>query len=216
VKNLIGAIHQPHLVLSDVAVLGTLPPREMASGMAEVVKTAIIGSPALFAALRNAAAGRGARAGEPMLYANPSLVESCVEACARIKALIVEKDPHEHDLRRVLNLGHTFGHALEAAAGYGNMTHGEAVGIGLLVSIRVAMRRGSATADFHESTRTILEACGLPTRIPDVDRAAIERAMASDKKRRTGGLSFVLPVAPGDVQIVEGITESDIVAAAFA
>lgn len=209
VKNLVGTIHQPHLVVADPDTLSTLPPRELAGGMSEVVKTAIIGSANLFERLRESAAS-----GAPQ--EDPSLLEDCIRQCARIKARIVEEDPFERDRRRVLNLGHTLGHAVEVAAGYGTLTHGEAVSIGLVAAVGVAVKRGVATSDFLEATRGILEACGLPVRMPALEKEALLRAMGSDKKRRSGGLTFVLPVAPGDVRIVDDVSEEDIIAAAHA
>jgi 3-dehydroquinate synthase len=147
---------------------------------------------------------------------DPLLLEDCIRVCARIKARIVEEDPFEHDRRRVLNLGHTLGHAIEAAAGYGTITHGEAVAMGLVAAVNVAVKRGSATSDFLESTRGIFSACGLPVHMPELDTEALMRAMGSDKKRRSGGLAFVLPVAPGDVRIVDDVSEQEILAAATA
>jgi len=209
VKNLVGTLHQPHLVLSDPDTLATLPARELSSGMAEIVKSAIIGSPDLFEHLRERAVK-----GAPQIDA--SLLEDCVRQCVRIKGRVVEQDPFERDERRILNLGHTLGHAVEAAVGYGSITHGEAVAIGLMAALSVAVNRGVATKDFREATRAILVACGLPARMPDVDAAALARAMGNDKKRRAGGLTFVLPVAPGDVRIVNDVTEDEIIRAATA
>ncbi len=208
-KNLIGTIHQPHLVLSDPDTLATLPARELASGMAEVVKTAIIGSPALFEKLRAASAG-----GVPQN--DPALLEVAVRECVRIKGHIVEADPFERDERRVLNLGHTLGHAIEAASGYGTVLHGEAVAIGVMAALALAVRRGVATPDFLDATRTILLACGLPIQMPALDGAALTAAIGSDKKRRAGGLTFVLPVAPGEVRIVSDVTEEELIRAATA
>jgi 3-dehydroquinate synthase len=208
-KNLIGTIHQPHLVLSDPDTLATLPARELANGMAEVVKTSIIGSPVLFEKLR-AAAMKGAPQSDPVL------LEAAVRECVRIKGHIVEADPFERDERRVLNLGHTLGHAVEAAAGYGNISHGEAVSIGLMAALTLAAKRGVATTDFVEATRSVLVACGLPVHMPQVDAAALSHAMGADKKRRSGGLTFVLPVAPGDVRIVSNVTEEELIRAATA
>jgi 3-dehydroquinate synthase len=214
VKNLIGTLHQPLLVLADPGTLATLPARELSSGMAEVIKTAIIGSAALFQEL-HAATIDGARGGGGVpLFADAGRLEHCVSVCARVKAGIVEQDPYERDLRRVLNLGHTLGHAIEAVAGYGTMTHGECVALGLLAAIRVSVTRGLATADFLKSTRDMLAASGLPVVVQALDEAALRRAMAGDKKRRAAGLSFVLPVAPGDVRIVDDVTEDEIIAAA--
>ena len=208
-KNLIGTIHQPHLVLSDPDTLATLPARELAGGMAEVVKTAIIGSPSLFEKLRAASAG-----GAPQN--DPTLLESAVRECVRIKGHIVEADPFERDERRVLNLGHTLGHAIETAAGYGTISHGEAVSIGLVAALNVSLKRGVATSDFLEATKAILIASGLPVHMPALDAAALASAMGNDKKRRSSGLTFVLPVAPGEVRIVSDVTEDELIRAATA
>jgi 3-dehydroquinate synthase len=208
VKNMIGTVHQPHLVLVDPATLATLPARELAGGMAEVVKTAIIGSPAFFEKLRDASA-----AGAPQNDAG--LLEESARQCIRIKGRIVETDPYEHDLRRVLNLGHTLGHAIEVTSGH-EVSHGEAVAIGLMGAVSLSVKRGTATKDFLESTRRILAACGLGTGLPPLDVEALKRAMGGDKKRRATGLTFVLPIAPGDVRIVNDVTEDEILAAAGA
>lgn len=207
VKNLIGTVHQAHLVLTDPDTLATLTPRELADGMSEVLKTAIIGSPEFFERLR-ASAGDGAPQDDA------ALLEDCIRQCARIKARIVEVDPYERDRRRVLNLGHTLGHAIESAAGYGVVTHGEAVAIGLTTAVSMSVLRGIAAPEMLESTTAILTACGLPTQMPELDVDALKRAMAGDKKRRLSGLTFVLPVAPGEVRIVDDATEDEIIAAA--
>jgi 3-dehydroquinate synthase len=203
-KNLLGAVYQPQLVLTDVDLLATLPDREISSGMAEVIKTAIIGSPELFARLE--------KAGKKVPLRDGAFLEECVAACARVKARVVEADPYERGLRRVLNLGHTVGHALEAALGYGVLTHGEAVAIGLLAALRLSVTRGLAAPSFETTTRKIIEACGLRTKVSEVGDDFLQ-AMSLDKKRRASGLSFVLPVTPGDVRIVDDVTENEIVAA---
>jgi shikimate kinase / 3-dehydroquinate synthase len=205
-KNLIGTIHQPQLIVSDIDTLSTLPPRQLASGMGEVVKTAIIGSPSLFDDLV-AAAGRG------RIRDDADLLERAVAECARIKVRIVEEDPYERGPRRLLNLGHTLGHALESVAGFGTLLHGEAVAMGLLAAIRVSKSHGLATPDFYSATHCILAACGLPTEFPSLDADALRRAMLLDKKRRARGLVFVLPVAPGDVRVVDDVTEDEVIAA---
>jgi 3-dehydroquinate synthase len=202
-KNLLGAVYQPQLVLTDVDLLSTLPDREIASGMAEVIKTAIIGSPALFARLE----------GGKLSLRDAGFLDACVVECARVKARIVEEDPYEQGLRRVLNLGHTVGHALEAATGYGTLTHGEAVAVGLLTALRVSVGRGLAASKFETATRRIIAACGLSAKAPDVSREALRNAMSFDKKRRAGVLSVVLPAAPGDVRIVDDATEDEFISA---
>jgi 3-dehydroquinate synthase len=203
-KNLLGAVYQPQLVLTDVDLLATLPDREISSGMAEVIKTAIIGSPELFARIE--------KAGKKVPLRDGDFLDECVAACARVKSRVVEADPYERGPRRVLNLGHTIGHALEAALGYGVLTHGEAVAIGLLAALRVAVTRGVAKASFETTTRAMIEACGLRTRVSEVGDDLL-KAMSLDKKRRAGGLSFVMPVAPGDVRIVDDVTEHEVIAA---
>ncbi len=203
-KNLMGAVYQPQLVLSDPDVLATLPDREVASGMAEVIKTAIIGSPELFARLD--------KAGKKISLRDSALIEECVRACARVKARIVEADPYEQGLRRVLNLGHTVGHALEASLGYGVLTHGEAVAIGMLAALRLSVTRGLAASSFETTTRKMIEACGLRTKVSEVGDDFLQ-ALSLDKKRRAGGLSFVLPVTPGDVRVVDDVSENEIMSA---
>jgi shikimate kinase/3-dehydroquinate synthase len=204
-KNLMGAIYQPLLVLSDVDLLATLPDREVSSGMAEVIKTAIIGSPALFARLESA--------GKKMPLRDAAFLEECVAVCARVKARVVEEDPYERDLRRVLNLGHTIGHALEAATGYGTLAHGEAVAIGLLAALHISVKRRVASPAFEKTTRGIIDACKLPIKAPDVSRDELLQAMSLDKKRRASKLSFVLPVSPGEVRIVDDVSEDEIMSA---
>jgi 3-dehydroquinate synthase len=126
---------------------------------------------------------------------------------------IVENDPYEHGPRRVLNLGHTLGHAIEAVAGYGTVLHGEAVALGILCAIRLSVRRGAATHDFLANTRAMFKACGLPVEMPEMKRDALVAAMGLDKKRRAGSLTFVLPVAPGDVRFASDVTPDEILAA---
>jgi 3-dehydroquinate synthase len=201
-KNLIGTVHQPLLVLADPQVLDTLPEEEFANGMAEVVKTAIIGSPVLFAELEETAAGRP----------DAAFLARMVAECARVKGRVVELDPFERDLRRVLNLGHTLGHALESALDY-RLSHGAAVGLGILAAWRVAVARGEAEALWYERTRTLLERFGLPTAVPDADASRVRDALALDKKRRTGRLTFVLPHHPGRVSIRDDVTDDELMAA---
>jgi len=208
-KNLAGAFYQPHLVLADTDFLRTLPKREMRSGFAEVVKTALLVAPSrLFACLEEAAAG-GPFA---EALAAPALRDRIVRGCARAKAAIVERDPYERDERRLLNLGHTLGHALEAAARY-RLRHGEAVAVGLMAALGVGVRRGVTDPEWRERTAALLRWAGLPVAAAAVSKAAVRRALALDKKRRAGALTFVLPRAPGEVDIVVDVGEDEILAA---
>lgn len=208
-KNLIGSFYQPHLVLCDPLMLDGLPLPELVNGMAEAVKTAIIGSRELYDSLyeRFESAPGGATEAE---LRDPVFLERCVLDCARVKCEIVEQDPYERDLRRVLNLGHTLGHALEAALGYKSLRHGEAVALGTVAAIRVAMARNRASKLFLDKTISILKWCGLPTKTPPVDRGAVRDALVLDKKRKSGRIRFVLPLAPGEVEIISDAGEDEL------
>jgi 3-dehydroquinate synthase len=206
-KNLIGSFYQPHLVLSDPCTLRTLPDREISNGMAEVVKTAIIGSPALFDFLDQELSTSPRRK-----LRKPEFLERCVAECAAVKSAIVTRDPFERDERRVLNLGHTLGHALESVKAYA-LTHGEGVSIGLVAALRIAVERGVARADLLERTRRILAQCGLPIAAPAFDETALVAGLHLDKKRRSGRLHFVLPIRPGMVEVVDDVSETEMLAA---
>ena len=205
-KNIAGAFHQPLVVLSDPAVLETLPAGERNNGMAEVIKTAMIGDAAMFDRLCTLAQADDVVDGRALA--------GIVLGCARVKGRVVEQDPYERDLRRVLNLGHTFGHALETAMQYGDIRHGEAVGLGLLAAVRLAVRRGRASNEYAQQTRRLLEWASLPVELPGVDRQALRSAMALDKKRRSGKLTFVLPVAPGRVELIDDVGADELIDAA--
>jgi 3-dehydroquinate synthase len=204
-KNAAGAFYQPFLVLADPDVLATLPPREVACGMAEVVKTAMIGDAHLYHRLRSAA--RDGR------EAGPDLLAECVVACARVKGRIVEADPWERDLRRALNLGHTVGHALEAALGPDVLRHGEAVALGLLAALRLALARGDASPAYLEEVSEILAWSRLPVESPAFEASSVRALLARDKKNLTDGLRFVVPCEPGRVTI-ERVAVDDVVRAA--
>lgn len=183
-KNLIGAFHQPSLVLADVATLESLPQREYLAGIAEVVKTAAILSPDLFARLEGEAAG--------VLAREPRRLEEIVHACARLKALVVAADETEGDYRAILNFGHTLGHAVEALSGYTGILHGEAVAIGMAFAVAVSESRGLLPAAVARRVLGLLSAFGLPTGIPPgMAPAALALAVESDKKRSGGRVKFV-------------------------
>jgi 3-dehydroquinate synthetase len=185
-KNLVGAFHPPAEVVCDTDLLRTLPQREVRSGLAEVVKHAVIGAPGLL--------GRAGR-DEPASF---------VEEAAAVKLAIVARDPREKGERRVLNLGHTLGHALERASGYA-LSHGEAVALGLRAACRIAARH----CGFREgaAVEAALDRCGLPSR-GSLPFDALSGALAHDKKRAGGRLVWVLPVALGDVRVFDDVPES--------
>jgi 3-dehydroquinate synthase len=207
-KNLIGTFYQPHLTLSDPCVLRTLPDDEIANGMAEVVKTALIGSPDLFTFIEERLSDDPVRA-----LRETGFLERCVWDSATVKAAIVERDPCEVGERRVLNLGHTLGHAFEAAAGYSELTHGQAVSIGLVAAVRIAVERGLADEDLLARVRRTLELCRLPVAAPEFDEAAVRGSLGLDKKKRSGRLHFVLPLRPGSTMVVDDVSEDEMLAA---
>ncbi len=209
-KNLVGAFHPPVEVLADVATLRTLPVREHRAGLAEVVKTALALRPDLLADLV-AAPARFADA------ADLAAAERAVSACVAAKAEVVSADEREGGRRRILNLGHTAGHAIEAAAGFGPVLHGEAVSVGLAVALAVSVRRGLLPAAEAGRVIDLLRALGLPARLADlpavVAPAALRPFLRRDKKRRGGRLVLVLLRAPGDPVIADDATEEEVLAA---
>ncbi|MEW6283434.1 MAG: 3-dehydroquinate synthase [Candidatus Eremiobacterota bacterium] len=182
-KNLVGAFHLPQAVYVDPEALSTLPEAELSAGMAEVLKHGLIADPGLF-----------------QLCLGP--VEDwpdLIRRAARVKLDIVRRDPLEHGERAYLNLGHTLGHALETAAGYRGLSHGEAVGLGLLAAVSLASRMGRLES--VPDVAAALRLWGLPTRIPRLPWEAVRQALKRDKKRRDGRLRFVLPVRAGKVEL---------------
>jgi 3-dehydroquinate synthase len=184
-KNLIGAFHQPRLVLADVDVLSTLPRRELAAGLAEVVKYGVIGDEALFARLE----------AEPdaVLTCEPPALVEIVAACARQKAHVVVADEREErGDRAVLNFGHTVGHAIESATAYGRLLHGEAVAIGMVAAARVSHALRVCDAATIDRIARTLGRLGLPVALPaDLAPAAVAAALRADKKSAGGQIRFV-------------------------
>jgi 3-dehydroquinate synthase len=199
-KNLIGAFHQPSLVVADTSTLATLPPRELAAGWAEVVKTAVILDAALFELLE--------READALRALRPGPTETAIRRCMELKAVVVGEDERESDRRAILNYGHTVGHAVEAATAYGRYLHGEAVAIGLVAAARIAVELGLFGADVAARQRALLERFDLPTGAPGVDRGAVRAAMGLDKKARAGQLAWVLPTRLGDVTVRRDVPEA--------
>jgi 3-dehydroquinate synthase len=210
-KNLIGAFHQPILVLADTALLDTLPLREFRAGYAELVKYGLLGDAAFFDWLetnwRDVFAGNAAGG-----FAR----EHAVTVACRAKAAIVGRDERDTGERALLNLGHTFGHALEAACGFSErLLHGEAIAVGMALAFDFSARRGLLPADQAERVKRHLAAVGLPTRLSDIPRPlpSIDRMMkliAQDKKVKRGTLTFILVRAIGSAFIESGVAESEV------
>ncbi|MFC0214851.1 3-dehydroquinate synthase [Paenibacillus chartarius] len=196
-KNIIGAFHQPELVLYDTATLLTLPPREVRSGLAEMVKHGLIW---------NASFVDWLDANAPKLLAlDPEALQYGLYEGCKVKAHVVAADEREDDLRAILNLGHTIGHALEAVAGYGELLHGEAIAIGMVGAAKLAGRLGYAS-EIYDVTKRLLKRFELPVQLPaHLDTDAIMAAMSHDKKFKEGRMVFIVPTAIGKVEINKSV-----------
>jgi shikimate kinase/3-dehydroquinate synthase len=184
-KNYVGAYHLPAAVLADTATLSTLPAEEMAAGFVEVVKTALIAGGALWERVR------------AIDRLDPTALGDAIFACARTKLEVVAADERDAGARAALNLGHTVGHAIEAAGGYSRHRHGEAVGLGLLAALRL-----SGAGDLREQVADILASHSLPTNLPaEIETAGVLEAIERDKKRMADGVGFVLLERPGEPRV---------------
>jgi 3-dehydroquinate synthase len=210
-KNLIGSFHQPAGVLIDTETLATLPDRDYRAGLAEVVKYGVILDSSFFAYLEQHTAEINAR--------EPRVVRRILATSCELKANVVSRDEYETSgLRAVLNYGHTFAHAFEALAGYGELLHGEAVSIGMLHASRLAARLERIPDSLTTRQHALLEALHIPTRLPESFRAtpaALIECMRLDKKSQAGRLRFVLPSRLGHVELVKDVPE-ELVAAVLA
>ena len=204
-KNLIGAFHQPHAVVVDPLVLGTLPRREFRAGLYEVIKYGMTSSAPLFDRIARDRKAIFARAAEAL---TPIIADSC-----RIKADVVARDEREAGLRRILNFGHTAGHAIEAVTRYRRFRHGEAIGYGMLVAAELARARGALADADRKALADLIASLGPLPPIADLASAHILEAMQHDKKVVAGRLHFVLPTAIGATTIVDDVTEKELRAA---
>jgi 3-dehydroquinate synthase len=197
-KNLLGTFHQPRGVLIDPAVLATLPDREFRAGIYEALKCGVIGLPELFQTLE--------RTQVRDLRRDPAKLERVIAESVKMKAKVVSADERESGLRRVLNFGHTVGHALEAVTGYRRFLHGEAVAWGIIAATRIAAALDKIDAG---SAQRITEAVLGLGPLPRVEARGREilRLLQSDKKTRDGVVHFVLPCAIGKVEIVSGVPD---------
>ena len=183
-KNLVGAFHQPVLVVADLDTLGSLPAREVVAGLAEVVKCGAIRDRALFESIE--------RNTDAVVRGAPEAIRGLVAACCRMKAEVVRADEREGGQRAILNFGHTLGHALEQAAGYGTLLHGEAVAVGMIYAAELSVRCAGLPAADAARLRAVLLALGLPVRHPGPAWPDVRRAMAADKKTEDARLRWVL------------------------
>ncbi len=189
-KNMIGAFHQPRLVLADTDTLNTLPARELAAGLAEVIKYGLIRDHEFFAWLEANMDRLRAR--------DPAALADAIERSCRNKAAVVAADEREGGVRALLNLGHTFGHAIETGVGYGNWLHGEAVAAGMVMAADLSARRGWLTPADVARIEALIARAGLPTRAPaDLDATRLRELMAVDKKVEAGRLRLILLHAIG-------------------
>jgi 3-dehydroquinate synthase len=209
-KNLVGAFHPPRAVIADTAALRTLPARELRAGLAEVIKYGCIRDPLFFRWLQ---AERGA-----LLAGDDAALAQAIARSCEHKAEIVERDPLEKGERALLNLGHTFGHAIETAQGYGapgndNLNHGEAVAVGMVLAARLSAALGMADAADADTLRELLLAYGLPVAIPaGLDPEALLAHMRLDKKNIAGRLRLVLWRDIGKAEVVPDVDEAAVLA----
>ncbi len=203
-KNLVGAFYQPCLIVADVATLNSLPEREFREGLAEAIKYGAIMDAPMFAALENDLPA--------ILARDLAKLENLVERSLRCKAAVVSRDEHEGDLRKILNFGHTVGHAIEAASDYARYLHGEAVAIGMVVASRLSrLHAGLGEADQHRLVR-LIESAGLPIKMPDWQGERFAKALKLDKKRAGEGVDFVLVPEIGRA-IVQRLSFEQVIAA---
>jgi 3-dehydroquinate synthase len=202
-KNLIGAFYQPRVVLIDAGTLQTLSGRELRSGLAEVVKYGIIAKPDLFELLEGCTT-------EGLLQ-DVALLTRVIRDCCQIKAEVVAADEHETGIRAILNFGHTFGHAIEAAGGFSTYTHGEAVAIGMVWATNLSVRMGLCAPELLERLTRLLRTLGLPI-APNGHLDGIREALLMDKKAVAGRLRFILVEELGRVSIHDDVP-SQLVAA---
>ena len=201
-KNLIGAFHQPGLVVIDPLVLATLPRREFRSGLYEVVKYGMIASRGLFDRVARETKAIFARQADVLV---PAIVESC-----RIKADVVTKDERESGLRRILNYGHTIGHALEAATRYRRFRHGEAIAYGMLAAADLAVARGALADRERQALAQLITLLGPLPPVGDLSIAEVMEAVRRDKKIVDGRLHFVIAISIGATTTIDDVTEEEL------
>jgi len=207
-KNLIGSFYQPHAVLIDPSVLGTLPRREFRAGLYEVIKYGMTSSASLF--------DRVGRERKAIFDREPTALVPVIAESCQIKASVVAQDEKESGIRRILNFGHTAGHAIEAVTKYKRFRHGEAVAYGMLVAAQLSVSRGALADTARKALETLVASLGPLPPISDLPAAQMLEAIRHDKKVAAGRLHFVLPTAIGAWTIVDDVTEKEMKAALLA
>ncbi len=200
-KNLIGAFHQPKLVVIDTSTLTTLPPRQLRCGLGEVIKYGVILDVGFFEFLESA--------GEDLLHPTPKLYEQIVKTCCELKAAVVLDDEFDKGGRAILNYGHTFGHALEKLAGYTELTHGEAIAIGMGIAADLAglIESNDVLQNLKQRQDSLFAAVGLPIRAQGFSVENVHAAIATDKKFTQGNVKLILPTKIGHVELTEGVSD---------
>ena len=196
-KNLIGSFYQPRMVIADTSTLVTLPPRELRSGLAEVIKYGVIGDYEFFEYLENNMAD--------ILKLDPKFLSHIIQNCCKTKASVVQLDEKDNGIRVLLNYGHTIGHAIEAVTEYTEFRHGEAVSLGMEGAAYIAVSMGLMKEDHHTRQSELLAKAGLPTCFPGMDIDKVLYLMNNDKKVEKGHIRFVLPKALGSAEIYDNI-----------
>lgn len=204
-KNLFGAFHQPLVVLIDPDVVSTLPEREYRAGLCEVLKCGVIRDAALFEFMETEVAA--------ILAQQSAAVDRCIEDAVRIKCEVVTADEREGDLRRILNFGHTIGHALEAETGYNQLLHGEAVAFGMHAATELAVRLGMLPAAEGARLRTAIQAYGDIPSLAGISAINLVARTYGDKKTIGGTVHWVLPVEIGKVEVVSGVPDATVLEA---
>jgi 3-dehydroquinate synthase len=202
-KNLVGAFHQPRIVLADMDTLKTLPEHELRAGFAEVIKHGAIRDAEFFAWLE--------RERNRILSLEPEAVAHAIRRCCEIKAEVVSADEREAGLRAILNFGHTIGHAMEALVEYVGLLHGEAIALGMYCTAKLSVKRAGLAEQEAQRLCDLIEAAGLPTRLGE--QFALDDLMAAmrlDKKARGGKLRFVLLKRLGEAVVSDAVTDADI------
>lgn len=197
-KNLVGAFHQPKLVLSDVETLKTLSEKDIRSGLAEVIKYGIISDKEFFKYLEENI--------KKIKQQDLEILTEIVTKCSKIKAKVVEEDEKELGIRAILNLGHTLGHTLETITNYNKYSHGEAIAIGMVYAAKLSIKLGKLNINEFERIETLIRSIGLPIKIKeDLEVDKFVKIMQLDKKVRAGKIRFILPTKIGEVTITDNV-----------